>query len=270
MGIFRQARWTDQPIQTRYPVGMTSSPPDIAQDQLAQAAIAGISHRMTVGLGTGRAATRAIHALADRIARKDLEHINAVATSKASADLARELGIPLVEMRNTLTVDLLFDGADEFDNDMQMIKGGGGAMTREKIVAYAARRKIYLVQEGKRSARIGDHFRVPIEVLEFAIGVLTGRLEWLGLDPRMRMNDRNEPIRTDNGNLILDLKMPPDPAAAPNNRNAMTEEMFRAALNSMPGIVDHGLFLHEADEIIVEDDQGNLSRLVRQDSAHGS
>ncbi|MFG0292204.1 MAG: ribose-5-phosphate isomerase RpiA [Phycisphaerales bacterium JB065] len=249
---------------------MSSPPTDIAKDQLAQAAIAGISHRMTVGLGTGRAATRAIHALADRIASRDLEHITAVATSKASADLARNLGIPLVEMRDTMTVDVLFDGADEFDNDLQMIKGGGGAMTREKIVAYAARRKIYLVQESKRSRRIGDNFRVPAEVLEFAIGVLTARFEWLGLDPRLRMTAAGEPIRTDNGNLIVDLKMPPDPADDPNNRNAMSEEMFRAALNSMPGIVDHGLFLHEADEIIIEDEQGNLSRLLRAGSAPGS
>jgi ribose 5-phosphate isomerase A len=249
---------------------MPGPAPDIAKDQLAQAAVATISHRMTVGLGTGRAATRAIHALAERIRSGTLDHISAVATSNASADLARDLGITVVEMRDTMTVDLLFDGADEFDDDMRMIKGGGGAMTREKIVAYAARRKIYLVQHAKRSDRLGENFRVPVEVLEFAIGVLTARFEWLGLDPKLRMNDQAQPIRTDSGNLIVDLRMPPDPRAEPNNRNAMTEQMFRAALNSMPGIVEHGLFLDEADEIIIEDEAGNLSRLVRRASAPGA
>lgn len=236
---------------------------DIAKDQLAQAAVAGITHRMTVGLGTGRAATRAIRALADRIRNGGLAHIKAVATSRASADLARELGIEVVEMRDTLSVDVLFDGADKFDDEMRMIKGGGGAMTREKIVAYAARRKIYLVQHTKRAERLGDGFRVPVEVMEFAIGVLTARFEWLGLDPHLRLDDSSQPVRTDNGNLIVDLAMPADPETSPADRNAMSPEMFRAALNSMPGIVDHGLFLDEADEIIIEDENGGLSRLVR-------
>ena len=236
---------------------------DIAKDQLAQAAVEGINHRMTVGLGTGRAATRAIHALADRTHNGGLAHITAVATSRASADLARELGIPVAEMRDTLAVDVLFDGADEFDDEMRMIKGGGGAMTREKIVAYAARKTIYLVQHTKRAERLGDGFRVPVEVMEFALGVLTSRFEWLGLDPHMRLDDSSQPIRTDNGNLILDLAMPADPDTNPGDRNAMDPEMFRAALNSMPGIVDHGLFLDEADEIIVEDENGDLSRLER-------
>lgn len=245
---------------------MSESTTDVAKDQLAQAAIAGINHRMMVGLGTGRAATRAIRALADRIRNGGLAHIKAVATSNASADLARELGIEVVEMRDTLTVDVLFDGADEFDDEMRMIKGGGGAMTREKIVAYAARRTVYLVQHTKRAERLGDSFRVPVEVLDFALGVLTSRFEWLGLDPRMRLDDKAQPIRTDNGNLILDLAMPADPDTNPGDRNAMDPEMFRAALNTMPGIVDHGLFLDEADEIIIEDENGDLSRLVRQKS----
>lgn len=238
--------------------------PDIATDQLAQAAVESITHRMVVGLGTGRAATRAIRALADRIDRSGLSHIRAVATSNSSAQLARELGIEVLEMRDTITVDLLFDGADEYDDQMRMIKGGGGAMTREKIVAYAARRKIYLVQDAKHASRLGNSFRVPVEVLEFALGVLTARFEWLGLDPMLRLDDKGAPVRTDSGNLIVDLQMPPDPEEEPEHRNAMTPEMFRAALNSMPGIVEHGLFLDEADEIIVEDDSGNLTRLLRR------
>lgn len=241
---------------------MTNAP-DIARDQLAQAAVEAITHRMVVGLGTGRAATRAIRALADRIERGGLSHIRAVATSNSSARLAKELGIEVLEMRDTISVDLLFDGADEFDDQMRMIKGGGGAMTREKIVAYAARRRIYLVQSAKRAERLGDSFRVPVEVLEFALGVLTARFEWLGLDPMLRLDEQGSPVRTDSGNLIVDLRMPPDPEQETDNRNAMNPEMFRAALNSMPGIVEHGLFLEEADEIIVEDESGNLTRMLR-------
>lgn len=241
---------------------MTNAP-DIARDQLAQAAVEAITHRMVVGLGTGRAATRAIRALADRIERGGLSHIRAVATSNSSARLAKELGIEVLEMRDTISVDLLFDGADEFDDQMRMIKGGGGAMTREKIVAYAARRRIYLVQSAKRAERLGDSFRVPVEVLEFALGVLTARFEWLGLDPMLRLDEQGSPVRTDSGNLIVDLRMPPDPEQETDNRNAMNPEMFRAALNSMPGIVEHGLFLDEADEIIVENESGDLTRMLR-------
>lgn len=241
---------------------MTNAP-DIARDQLAQAAVETITHRMVVGLGTGRAATRAIRALADRIERGGLSHIRAVATSNSSARLAKELGIEVLEMRDTISVDLLFDGADEFDDQMRMIKGGGGAMTREKIVAFAARRRIYLVQSAKHADRLGDSFRVPVEVLEFALGVLTARFEWLGLDPMLRLDEQGAPVRTDSGNLIVDLRMPPDPEREADNRNAMNPEMFRAALNSMPGIVEHGLFLEEADEIIVEDESGNLTRMLR-------
>ncbi len=241
---------------------MTNAP-DIARDQLAQAAVEAITHRMVVGLGTGRAATRAIRALADRIERGGLSHIRAVATSNSSARLAKELGIEVLEMRDTISVDLLFDGADEFDDQMRMIKGGGGAMTREKIVAYAARRRIYLVQSAKRAERLGDSFRVPVEVLEFALGVLTARFEWLGLDPMLRLDEQGSPVRTDSGNLIVDLRMPPDPEQETDNRNAMNPEMFRAALNSMPGIVEHGLFLEEADEIIVENESDNLTRMLR-------
>lgn len=242
---------------------MHADQPDRARDQLAQAAVAGVSHRMVVGLGTGRAATRAIHALAHRIHSEGLSHIRAVATSQASADLAVELGIQVEEMRDTISVDMLFDGADEFDDQMRMIKGGGGAMTREKIVAYSARRRIYLVQDSKRADRLGDGFRLPVEVMEFAMGVLTARFEWLGLDPLLRLDEEHRPRRTDNGNLIIDLKMPPDPALEPENRNAMTPEVLRTALNSMPGVVGHGLFLEEADEIIIEDAEGNLTRMIR-------
>lgn len=238
--------------------------PDIARDQLAQAAVESIRHRMVVGLGTGRAATRAIRALADRVHRGGLSHIKAVATSNSSAQLAAELGLEVVEMRDTISVDLLFDGADEFDDQMRMIKGGGGAMTREKIVAYASRRKIYLVQDSKHAARLGNGFRVPVEVLEFGLGMLTARFEWLGLDPMLRLDNQNQPVRTDSGNLIVDLKMPTDPQSDEADRNAMNPEMFRAALNGMPGVVEHGLFLEEADEIIVENEAGELRRMIRQ------
>src|SRR5690606_26485332 len=122
--------------------------------------------------------------------------------------------------------------------------------------------KIYLVQHTKKAERLGDSFRVPVEVMEFALGVLTARFEWLDLDPLLRLGGDGQPVRTDNGNLIVDLRMPPDPGVEPDNRNAMNPETLRAALNIMPGVVGHGLFLDEADEIIVEDESGGLSRLL--------
>src|SRR6266571_2564059 len=132
----------------------------VTQDLLASAAVKDIVSGMNVGLGTGRAATRAIRALAERAATERLA-LRCVATSKASHDLAARLGLTVGSLEEIRNLDYLFDGADEVDSALRMIKGRGGAMTREKIVAHASARRVYLVQDAKRVAHLGATAPLP-------------------------------------------------------------------------------------------------------------
>ncbi len=151
------------------------------KDALAAEAVKDIVSGMRVGLGTGRAATRAIRALAVRASTEQLD-LQCVATSQASEDLARTLGLRVGSLREIERLDYLFDGADEVDDALRMIKGRGGAMTREKIVAHAAARRVYLVQTNKLVRRLGDAAPLPIEPMAFAIAAIRRELERCGLE----------------------------------------------------------------------------------------
>lgn len=223
------------------------------RDPLAEAAIEPIGPEMTVGLGTGRAATRAIRALAEASRAGRFRGV-CVATSEGSTRLGRELGLEVTAMETVSQVDYLFDGADEVDGALRMIKGGGGAMTREKIVAHAADRRVYLVQRKKVVDRLGLSFRLPIEVLRFALGFVRTRLEDEGLGATARI-DSSGLVLTDEQQYILDA---PLPVGADLDR-------LDALLNAMPGVVGHGLFLEEADEVLIEPDGGGdeIERRVR-------
>src|SRR5512142_2387011 len=137
-------------------------------DALAAAAVEDVRAGMTVGLGTGRAATRAIEALARRVSGEGLDLL-CVATSRASDELGRRLGLRMQAMEGIERIDYLFDGADEVDPAMRMIKGRGGAMTREKIAARAAARRVYLVQSTKLVGRLGEAAPLSIEVLRYGL-----------------------------------------------------------------------------------------------------
>src|SRR5262249_29782841 len=165
----------------------TLSSPGVA-DALAMGAVAGIQSGMIVGLGTGRAASRAIRALGQRAAAENLE-LRCVATSRASAELAGQLGLGVEPMEGVEVVDYLFDGADEVDPQLRMIKGRGGAMTREKIVAQASARRVYLVQTSKLVQRLGEHAPLPIEVLRFGLASTRRALRGLGLGGPLRLTD---------------------------------------------------------------------------------
>lgn len=232
----------------------------ITDDALAMAAVEPIESGMIVGLGTGRAATRAIRALGWRAQAEGLE-LRCVATSERSASLARELGLPVMAMRDMLRVDYLFDGADEVDGGLRMLKGGGGAMTREKIVASAAERRVYLVQESKLVDRLGEKMRLPVEVLECALGVVTMRLEYLRMDPKLRAetardvngHEKLEPVLTDEGNVILDCVFA-----------GLDAEEADIALRIMPGVVGHGVFIDQAQRVCVEPDGGGDVRVLER------
>jgi ribose 5-phosphate isomerase A len=225
-------------------------------DALALAAVAEVRGGMTVGLGTGRAATRAIKALAQRVSSERLD-IVCVATSRESEDLGCRLGLRVQPMESTEFVDYLFDGADEVDPLLRMIKGRGGAMTREKIVAHAAARRVYLVQTSKVVQRLGENAPLPLELLRFGLAATRRELRALGLDGPLRPKPGGAEYETDNGNPVVDAPLP----------RAADVVGLVEALDALPGLVGHGLFLTEADLLLVEDEQGGVTRRARSHSS---
>jgi ribose 5-phosphate isomerase A len=202
-----------------------------------------------VGLGTGQAATAFIHALGNAV--KAGLAVTGVPTSEASASLARTLGIPLVT--EPLALDVAVDGADEVDPRLDLIKGYGGALVREKIVAAAARRFIVLVGGEKLVPALGSRGRLPVEVVPFAVPFGHRRLGELGYTAAVR-DKGGAPFVTDNGNLILDCAVASisDPAS------------LDATLRAIPGVVGTGLFVRMAHAVLVWDG-GRARTLTRTD-----
>jgi len=166
---------------------------------LARRALGFVKDDTAVGLGAGRAATAFVRALAARV--RDGLRVRGVPVSEATAALAGELGIPLVGLE--VEIDVTVDGADEVDPDLNLIKGYGGALVRERIVAAASRRQIILVERDKLVPRLGSRGRLPVEVVSFALPLSRRRLAALGLAPTLRMAGESQFV-TDNGNVILD------------------------------------------------------------------
>jgi ribose 5-phosphate isomerase A len=203
---------------------------------------------MIVGMGTGSTAAWFVRALGRRVAEERLD-VRAVATSKATEALAQVLGIPLMEL-NQVAIDLTVDGADEIAPGLQLIKGAGGALLREKLVWEASRRCVVIGDASKRVPRLGK-VPLPIEVTPFghestALRICDALSECdLGAAPRLRIRD-GEVVVTDNGNLIYDAAC-----------GAIEEpSMLADALKSVTGVVEHGLFLDLADEGLLATDKG--------------
>jgi ribose 5-phosphate isomerase A len=207
---------------------------------VAEKAVTLVPDGGVLGLGTGRAATAFIHALGERV-RAGLR-VRGVPTSQASADLARQLGIPLVSFDDIDALDVDVDGADEVDPAGDLIKGYGGALVREKIVAAASRRLVILVGNDKLVPVLGSRGVLPVEVVPFGLAPCRRRLEALGWQAQPRLRD-GKPFVTDNGNHILDCRVPPLP------RPAETEQAVRA----IPGVVGTGLFLGMAPTVLIQD-----------------
>ena len=192
---------------------------------------------MTVGLGTGSTAAHVIRLLG-RLVREGLV-VRGVPTSEASASLALAEGIPLVDLNEVERVHLAIDGADEVDRQKRCIKGGGGALLREKIVASAADRLVIVVDSGKTVDRLGA-FPLPVEVVPFAREQVRRRMLALGASVEARTGE-DGPFITDEGNRILDCRFGEIADAA----------ALAAWLDATPGIVEHGLFIDMADDVIV-------------------
>jgi len=208
---------------------------------------------MLIGLGTGRTARRGVRALAERIRAENLK-VDCVASSEATEQLARELELRLVDFALVEEVDYLFDGADEVDSKLRMLKGSGGAMTRERIIAWASKRRVYMIDGHKMVENLGTNATLPVAVMAFGLASTRASLRSVGLNGVCRRMMDGDMFITDNGNLILDVPLADDHCL----------EELAAHLNDIPGVIDHGLFLGEADEILV-DRGGKIDKLVRQD-----
>ncbi|MCB9435547.1 MAG: ribose-5-phosphate isomerase RpiA [Anaerolineales bacterium] len=209
--------------------------------QAAERAVEYIESGMVVGLGHGSTAIFAVQRLATLIKDGILRDIVAIPCSKAVEQEARHLEIPLTTFATHPHIDITIDGADEVDSNLNLIKGGGGALLREKIVAQASQREIIVVDEGKLSSALGTRFDVPVEVVSFGWQSQTRFLEDLGAVWRLRLDNTEQPLVTDQGNFILDCQFGPidDPI------------QLGQALDSRAVIVEHGLFLGLATEVIV-------------------
>ena len=191
-----------------------------------------------VGLGTGSTAYFAVVALGERV--KDGLKIIGIPTSVRTADLARTLGIPLTTLDEHPEIDITIDGADEVDPKLNLIKGGGGALTREKVIATATKKMVVVADSGKVVAVLGK-FPLPVEVIAFARTVVERKIVSLGGLPKLRLKPDGSPYLTDNGNEILDCgfgKIADPPALA-------------RELSGTPGVVEHGLFIGLAKLAIV-------------------
>jgi len=217
---------------------MTNDPKSVAKKLAAEFALTFVKDGQVVGLGTGSTAKYAIEGLAKMV--QDGLNVRGVPTSKATEALARSLGIPLLDLNEVLRIDLTIDGADEVDPHFDMIKGGGGALTREKLVAIASIRRVMLVDETKLVSALGETRALPVEVLAFCWVMTARRLQELGCEPQLRLTE-GQHFLTDNGNYILDCKFPP--IQRPGD--------LETSIKLLPGVVESGLFVDLADTLVI-------------------
>jgi len=216
---------------------------------IANRALDFVTDGAVVGLGSGRAAAAFVRALGERVCNG--LRVSGVPTSEATATLARECGIPLIGLEDTASIDLTVDGADEVDPQLDLIKGYGGALVREKVVAAASRREIILVGSEKLVAVLGSRGKLPVEVIPFAAAFCARRLAALGCRPQIRSADGG-PFVSDGGNYILDCGVDPIAAA----------QELENAIRDIPGVVGTGLFINIADVVLVG--EGDSVREMRR------
>jgi len=219
-----------------------------ALDAAARRAADLVSDGARVGLGTGRAAAAFIAELGARV-RRGL-HVVGVPTSRASEALAREAGIPLVALDETLELDVTVDGADEVSPHLDLVKGRGGALVRERIVAAASKRQVIVVGPEKLVRALGERGPIPVEVVPFGVGPALRAVRALGLAATVRPSGP-----TDNGNATIDC-VPPEPIADHAGARALER-----ALHAIPGVVDTGLFLATAERVLVGHPDGRVDDL---------
>lgn len=225
--------------------------PDTRQElklHAAQRALSLVESGMTVGLGSGSTATLWINLLGQKVKEKALK-IRAIASSEDSERLGRSYGIPIVTFNEISSVDLTIDGADEIAPGLALIKGGGGKLLREKIVAGASKQFVVIADESKLVDKLG-RFPLPIEVIPMATPLVKNSLAQLGFTPTVRIAQNGKPYITDEGNVILDCS-----GILIDDPNQLAQK-----LDSIVGVVEHGLFLHMATLAIIAGEKEIIER----------
>ncbi len=221
---------------------VNSDPVQVMKQEVGKAAADRVKSDSVVGLGTGSTTAFAIESIGDRLKRGDLKNIVGVPTSFQAEVLAKKYGIPLTTLDAVDRIDIAIDGADEVDANKNLIKGGGAAHTREKVVDALADIFIVVVDGGKLVDHLGSTFLLPVEVIPMAVAPVMRQLEKLGGKPELRMGIRKAgPVVTDQGNLVIDVKF--DRIDDPAN--------LEKTINNIPGVLENGLFVGVADVILV-------------------
>lgn len=206
---------------------------------------------MRIGLGSGSTAEEMVRALGERIRTEQISDLRCVATSERTAAIARDEGMTIEDLDEIDRLDLTIDGADEIDPQLRLIKGLGGALLREKIVAQASDRMIVIADSSKLVQRLGRGV-LPVEIVRFGHQQLRRRIERAGLAVELRGGD--DPFITDEGHLILDVSVAP----------GMTIDDVVEAIESIAGVVEHGYFRDEATEALIAEQDGSVTRIVRE------
>ena len=216
--------------------------PDQLKRAAAERAVEFVEDGMVIGLGTGSTAKHVVDVVAERRERGELRAILGIPTSTATRDHARARGVPVTDFTEISSCDICIDGADEIGPGLDLIKGLGGALLWEKIVACASDRMVVVADESKLVARIGERAPVPVEVVPFGWSLQERYLEELGARPELRRNAAGEPFVTDSGNYILDARF---------DGGIKDPRKLESALRERVGIVESGLFLRIATQAVV-------------------
>lgn len=217
----------------------------------AEAAIENIKNGMTIGLGTGSTSAYAIEAIGKKV-QQGLS-VKAVASSVRSEEMAKSLDIKLISFSEVENIDIYIDGADEVDKDLHLIKGGGGALLREKVLAFNSKEFLVIVDGSKLVEHLGK-FLLPVEIIPFAMELTLKQLQKLGCTTAVRM-DGNKPYITDNSNLIIDC----------NFKKIEQVEQLHDAINAIPGVVENGLFTNSmVSKIIVGYENGDVKLIGKK------
>lgn len=224
-------------------------PVKLMKQEVGKAAADRVQSGTIVGLGTGSTTAYTIQFLGDRLKSGELKDIVGIPTSFQAEVLAKQYGIPLTTLDAVDHIDIAIDGADEVDPQKNLIKGGGAAHTREKIVDYLAEQFIVVVDSSKIVDRLGSSFAVPVEVIPMAISPVMRAIEKLGGKPELRMGVKKAgPVITDQGNMVVDVKF---------DRIDNPAELEKT-LNNIPGVLENGIFVGVTDLVLigeVQDDQ---------------
>ncbi|MGB3300551.1 MAG: ribose-5-phosphate isomerase RpiA [Phormidesmis sp.] len=230
-------------------------PVKLMKQEVGRAAAAQVNSDSVVGLGTGSTTAFAIQFIGERIASGELKNVIGIPTSFQASVLAKQHGIPLSTLDEVDHIDIAIDGADEVDPQMNLIKGGGAAHTREKVVDGLAKRFVVVVDSSKLSDKIGTIFALPVEVLPMAIAPVTRSLESLGGKVEMRMGiAKDGPVITDQGNMVLDVTF--------NGIDSPAD--MEKTINNIPGVLENGLFVGLATEVLigeVKDGEASVRKL---------